>query len=133
MHGTALQDFFAPALFFYLVISALMIHLTYIDAVAIRGATELQQVNPLYWLLNNFGYPFAFYFIFLSYIECKDLLKSLKVIYKPLVLSAFLVITTLFLWLYEQWCIFFFRRTPFLSGCDAVTRFIWSIWFMGCS
>jgi len=105
--------FFAPALFFYLVISALMIHLIYIDAVARRGVTELQQENPLDWLLNNFGYPFAFYFIFLSYIECKDLLKSLKVIHKPLVLSAFLVITTLFLWLYEQWCIFLFRGTPF--------------------
>lgn len=117
--------FFAPALFFYTMISVLMIHLTYVNAVVL-GATELQQKNPLYYVLSSFGYPFAFYFIFLSYIECKDLLKSLRVVHKPLVISAFLVMITFLLWLYEQWCIFLFGGTLLYRD---VVQLSYPIWF----
>ena len=117
-----LTKFVAPVFMPYLIISVLMIHTIYVDKITVYGTAELTQINPLHWLLTNFGFPFAFYFIFLSYMECNDLLKSLKVIHKPLVISAFLVLISLFLWLYTQWGIFLFRGTPFYSDVAWLTN-----------
>jgi len=90
----------------------------------------LTMVNPLHYagehalgsnvisltpLAGIAGFSFAFYFVFLSYFECKDLLRNLHIIHKPLILSAFLVLATFAIWHYDKWCTFLFAETPFYN------------------
>jgi hypothetical protein len=112
-----LTKFFAPMLLFYIMITVIMIQLGYIRDLTMHKS--ISAINPIFWALDNFGFLFAFYFLFLSYLECKDLLKSLHIIHKPLVLSAFLVLATYFIFLYQHWCIgYLFEGTPFYEEVE---------------
>jgi hypothetical protein len=110
-----LTRFVAPVLLFYVMISVLLIHIIYVGRLATGDSANLPQINPLHFVLSNYGFPFAFYFVFLSYLESKDILKSFCIVHKPLVLSAFLVLFTLFIWLYEQWLRLLFQGASFYA------------------
>lgn len=55
------------------------------------------EVVDLYVIVSEIAYSITdvwiFYFIFLSYLECKDTLKSLKITHKPLIISALCIIS----------------------------------------
>jgi hypothetical protein len=121
-----LLRFTAPFLMFYLIYCVIVMHLFYVGRILQGGnlsALDEGWKNPVTYAIGNFGFPFAFYFLFLSYIECGNVMKRLKMKHGALVLSAFLILTSFLLWLYNQFSLFLFRGTPvyaelsdFLSG-----------------
>jgi hypothetical protein len=91
------------------------------------------NVTSLTPLTGIVGFSLAFYFVFLSYLECNDLLKNFRVIHKPLILSAFLILATFSIWHYNKWCNFLFVGTPlyeemaYFASSDALFYSYWDI------
>jgi hypothetical protein len=109
-----LLRFTAPFLMFYLIYCVIAMHLFYVGRILQGGSLSTLAAgwkNPLIYAISNFGFPFAFYFLFLSYIECDNMMGRLKMKHGALVLSAFLILTSFLLWLYNQFSLFLFRGT----------------------
>jgi hypothetical protein len=102
-----LIKFVVPMLIPWIMLITMIIPLHYAGEEAL--GSNVTCLSPLEGIV---GFSLAFYFVFLSYMECKDLLKSFRVIHKPLILSAFLILATFLIWQYNKWCIFLFLGTP---------------------
>jgi len=110
-----LLRFTAPFLMFYLIYCVIAMHLFYLGRILQGGSLSALSAgwkNPVVYAISNFGFPFAFYFLFLSYMECGNIMGRLKMRHVALVLSAFLILTSFLLWLYNQFSLFLFRGTP---------------------
>jgi hypothetical protein len=94
----------------------MVMHIFYLGRL-LNGAGSIESLNaiwknPILYALYNFGFPFAFYFIFLSYVECGDIMKKFRIEYRPMFVSAVLILVSFLIWLYSQFSNFLFRGAP---------------------
>ena len=90
--------FTAPYLMFYLIYCVTTMHTIYLGRL-LQGTEsfsllETVWTNPIFYAFNNFGFPFAFYFIFLSYVECGNILKRFGIEHRPILISAVLILVS---------------------------------------
>jgi hypothetical protein len=55
-----LTRFVAPVLLFYVMISVLLIHIIYVGRLATGDSANLPQINPLHFVLSNYGFLLRF-------------------------------------------------------------------------
>jgi hypothetical protein len=107
--------FTAPYLMFYLIYCVMVMHIFYLgrllSGAGSMGSLNVVWRNPILYALYNFGFPFAFYFIFLAYVECGNVMKRLGTEYRPTLISAMLILLSFLIWLYAQFSNFLFRGT----------------------
>jgi hypothetical protein len=111
-----MTKFVAPMIMPIVLAFCMFVPLTYLARLYAGESLSVSWYGFTDEIISYIADFFVFYLTFLSYLECKDLLRSLKVVHKPMIISALcllfiplLVYGTLFVSL-------FFGDTPLFDG-----------------